>query len=186
MSFENIKIIDPYVENGMCDELRLTLATTDEVDAAEANLNVSFPSGYKEYVTTLGFREYCNYIRIEMPSRILSEYKNSQQFLNEYWFWEMGEKILSKEEAVESIKIADTIDGDVIIFHPTNPNELFVLPRNDDMLYEIGQDLYEAIDWLCVERNCDTGSVGESHEKRYFVPDNPFAYTHGILRPEKI
>lgn len=184
MAFENVKVIDPYVEKGWTAELKLTLATPDEVDAVEAKLNVSFPAGYKEYVTTLGFGEYCNYIRIEMPSKILSGHEEHKKFLDEYWFWELGEEILPKEKAVESVKIADTVDGDVIIFHPSNSKELYVLPHSDDTLYKIGNNLYEAIDWLCVERNFDTGGVGETHEQRYFVPDNPFAYTHGVLRPE--
>lgn len=187
MAFENIKIIDPYVEKGWTLELKLTLAAPDEVDAVEAKLNVSFPAGYKEYVTILGQGAYCSYIRIDMPSAILSGYREYQQFLDEYWFWEMGEDILSKEKAIESIKIGDTIDGDVILFHPSNSSELFVLPRHDDMLHKIGGNLYEAIDWLCVYRhNPHSGSVGETHERRYFVPDNPFQYTHGVLFPEDV
>jgi len=186
MTFENVKIIDPYVEKGWTAELKLTLATSNEVDVVEAKLNTSFPLGYKEYVTTFGLGEYCNYIRVEMPSKILSEHEEHQQFLDKYWFWELGEEILSKEKAKESIEIASTVDGDVIIFHPTNSSELFVLPRHDDMLYRIGSNLYEAIDWLCVGRNSDTGGVGETHEQRYFVPYNPFQYTNGILRPEEV
>jgi hypothetical protein len=48
MGFENTKLIDPYVEKGWTPELKLTLASSDEVDNVEANLNVSFPVGYKE------------------------------------------------------------------------------------------------------------------------------------------
>lgn len=187
MAFENVKIIDPYVEKGWTPESKLTLASPDEVAVVENKIGVSFPVGYKEYVTTLGFGEYCNYIRIEMPSAILFDYKEYQRFLDEYWFWEMGENLLSKERAIECIKIGDTDIGDVIIFHPSNSAELFVLPRNDDMLHKIGSNLYEAIDWLCVNRNNPhSGSVGETHERRYFVPNNPFMSTHGILRPENI
>src|SRR5262245_2301655 len=102
MAFENVKIVDPYVEKGWTAELKLTLATPGEVDAVEAKLKVSFPIGYKEYVTTLGFGDYCTYIRIDMPSAILSGYEKYQQFLDEYWFWEMGEEILSKQRALES------------------------------------------------------------------------------------
>ena len=121
------------------------------------------------------------------PSEILSGYKEYQQSLDEYWFWEMGEDILSKEKAIESIRIGYTIDNDVIIFHPSNSREIFVLPRNDDMLYKIGSNLYEAIDWLCVSRyNPHSGIVGETHESRYFVPYNPFMETNGVLLPEHI
>jgi len=181
MSFENVKVIDPYVENGMLDNIELTLATLDEVKEVEAKLNISFPAGYKEYVITFGRGDYCNYIRIDMPDQILSEYEEYQRFLDQYWFWEMGEEVLAKEKAVESIKIGSTIDGDVMIFHPNKSDELFVLPRHDDMLYRIGSDLYEAIDWLCVSRSYDTGSVGETHERRYFVPWNRLVETHGWI-----
>ena len=187
MGFEGVKLIDPYVDKGWTPEIKLTLATHNEVDALEVNLNVSMPIGYREYVTTLGFGNYCNYIRIDMPSRILSGYEEYRSSLTDYWFWEMGEDILPKERALDSIKIGDTIDGDVIIFHPSQSAELFVLPRHDDMLHRIGSNLYEAIDWLCVPRhNPQSGSVGEMHERRYFVPYNSFASTHGVLWPEDI
>ena len=182
MTFEDVKIIDPYVENGMLDRIELTLATPEEVEAVEDKLNVRFPAGYKEYVTTFGRGDYCNYIRVDMPSEILSGYAEYQKFLDRNWFWDMGAEVLTKKRAVESIKIGDTIDGDVIIFHPSESDELFVLPRHDDMLHRIGSNLYEAIDWLCVSRFCETsGSVGETHERRYFVPWNHLVETHGWI-----
>jgi len=52
------------------------------------------------------------------------------------------------------------------------------------MTYQIGSDLYEAIDWLCTPHRNPTGNIGEAHEKRYFIPANPLAYHHGLLRPE--
>lgn len=187
MAFEHIEIIDPYVEMGWTPEIRLTLATNDQVEAVENALGLSFPAGYKEFVTTLGFGEYCNFIRIDMPEKVLNGYKEYQGFLSEYWFWDLGKDVLSKEKAIESILIGSTIDGDVIIFHPSDSSELFALPRNDDMLYLIGTNLYEAIDWLCVSHhNPKSGSVGETHERRYFVPNNPFMKTNGILRPKDI
>jgi hypothetical protein len=149
---------------------------------------VALPPGYKEYVTTpLGLGRYCNFIRIDMPSAIMSGYKEYQRFLYEYWFWDLGKDILSKQRAIESIKIGDTDHGDVIIFHPSNADELFVLPRNDDMLHRIGSNLHEAIDWLCFSRhNPHSGSVGEMHEKQYFAPYNPLARKYGVLWPENV
>jgi len=186
MAFEEVKIVDPYVEKGWTPELKLTLASLDEVDAVEAELDVVFPEGYREFVTTLGLGQYCNFIRIDMPSRILSEYEEHQRSLNEYWFWDLSKDVLSQERAMESIKIGDTDHGDVIIFHPENNRELFVLPRDDDLLHRIGSNLYEAIDWLCTSRdNPHSGSVGETHKRRYFVPSNPLARTHGVLVPEE-
>ncbi|HEX8396414.1 MAG TPA: SMI1/KNR4 family protein [Pyrinomonadaceae bacterium] len=186
MAFENVKIIDPYVEKGWTPELKLTLATPEEVDALEAKLNVTFPEGYKEFVTTLGKGEYCNHtthIRVDMPSAILSEYKEHQEFLDEFWFWEDGEDLLPKEKAIECIRICDTDAGDVVIFHPSNPNELFALPNGDDISYKIGSNLYEAFEWLSDYGN---SHLGNTDERIYFIPDNPFQYTNGVLYPEDI
>ena len=185
MAFENVKIIDPYVEKGWTPELKLTLARPEEVGVLEAKLNVSFPDGYKEYVTALGLGVYygkaANF-RVDMPSAILSEYREHQEFLDKYWFWEEGEDLLPKERAMECIRIADTDGGDVIIFHPSNPKELFILPHEDEMIYKIGSNLYEALDF-------DWNLNPEDFDFRrqiYFVPDNPFAYTHGVIFPEDV
>ena len=187
MPFENVKIVDPYVENGMCAELKLVLANDDEVRVVENEAHFTFPEGYREYVTTLGRGEYCNYIRIHMPAEILSGYREYQKFMDQYWFWDLGNEIISKERAIESVNIGDTVDGDVILFHPSNSHELFVLPRHDDMSHRIGANLYDAIDWLCVSRhNPHSGNVGETHERRYFVPWNPLLKTHPWLVPENI
>ena len=186
MSFKNIEVIDPYVDVGMLVEVQLQVAAPSEVETVEAKLGTSLPQGYKEFVTTLGRGQYCSYIRVDMPSEIMAEYAEYQRLLDEYYFWELGEGELSKAKAIESIKIADTVDGDVIIFHPSKSDELFVLPRNDDMLYRIGNNLYEAIDWLCEYRRSETGSVGETHKRRYFVPWNRFVETDGWLIPKGI
>ncbi|HEY2848159.1 MAG TPA: SMI1/KNR4 family protein [Pyrinomonadaceae bacterium] len=184
MSFEDVVIVDPYVDKGWTPEIKLTLASEEDVDDLESAFEVTFPRGYRDFVTTLGLGEYCNYIRVIMPNAIMSGCREAQEFLSQYWFWSLGEEMFPKERAVTSIQMATTIDGDVVLFHPSKPNELWVLPRNDDMPYQIGPDVYEAIDWLCTAHRNATGSVGEEHQKRYFVPSNPFAYDHGILRPE--
>lgn len=182
--YHALTVIDPYVESGTCREMKLTLAAHEDVDRLENVLDIRFPDGYREFVTTLGQGDYCNFIRVDLPKTIEQEWRSRQEFLNEYFFWEMGEEILSKEKVIESIQIAGTIDGDVMIFHPSNREMIYVLPRNDDMLYEIGSNLYEAIDWLCVSHSTATGFVGQTHERRYFVPYNPLQYHHGVLKPE--
>lgn len=187
MTFENVKIVDPYVDNGLTPELKLTLATLEEVAAVESKLNFTFPEGYKEFVTTFGKGDYCGHntaIRVDMPSEILSSYKKHQDFLDEYWFWEDGKDLLSKQKAAESIRICDTDVGDVVIFHPSNPKELFALPHEDDISYKIGSNLYEAFEWLVAKGNEAAGGTEESLKWRVFVPDNPLSYSNGVIRPE--
>ena len=66
----------------------LVLSTAEEVDGAEAQLGMRFPTGYRQYVTRLGegILGGC-YIRIFPPHRILSELVEWRQRIEEYWFW---------------------------------------------------------------------------------------------------
>jgi len=83
MSFEEVIVVDPYVDKGWTPKIQLTLASEKDVDELEHTLGVVFPAGYREFVTTLGLGEYCNYIRIAMPDAIISGCRDSQKFLDE-------------------------------------------------------------------------------------------------------
>jgi hypothetical protein len=157
MSFKNTRII----------ESPLNVATPEEVQSVAASLKVLFPDGYQDYVTTLGHGDYCGYVRVYMPSSVLAEYKTWQNLWREYFFWEEEPEVLNKDRVVESIAIADTIDGDMVVFHPSNSTELFVLPRHDDYIYKIGSNLYEALDWLC-----ESEVLVKKIKSRFFVPQS--------------
>ena len=187
MPFETVKIVDPYFEKGWTSELNLTLAIPEEVNTLEINLNISFPEGYREFVTILGKGQYCGHntaIRVEMPLEVLSEYKENQRFLDEYWFWEASEDLLPRKKAIECIKVCDTDIGDVVIFHPSNPKELFALPHEDDFSYEIGSNLYEVFDWLVAKGSKAAGGTKESLKWRVFVPYNPLSVSNEVIMPE--
>src|SRR5262249_5818960 len=66
--FENITVIGSP----------LVLSTPAEVDAAEAQLGIRFPTGYREYVTKFGEGVLGgSYIRIYPPHRILAGTSNN-------------------------------------------------------------------------------------------------------------
>ena len=158
--FENIAVIGSP----------LVLSTPAEVDAAEAHLGIRFPTGYREYVTKFGEGVLGgSYIRIYPPHRILGVTSNNllrwRQRINEYWFWDLGKDVLTKEEALQSVKIGDTLDGDELIVHPSNPERVFILPRNRHEIYVAGDGLSEAIEWLC-----SSGILTEAFDERNFEP----------------
>jgi len=126
------------------------LPTNEDVDAVEAALGLRFPNGYREYVTRFGAGVLGGtFVRIYLPSRILTEYREFQERWDKYWFWEDSEELLPKSTAVASIIIGDTLDGDELVFQPANPARIFVLPRNHETAFEAGTDLMEALDWCC-------------------------------------
>jgi hypothetical protein len=151
----------------------LVLSSSAEVDAAEAELSLRLPTGYREYVTRFGQGVLGgSYIRIYPPRRILSGANNLaewRQRIDEYWFWDDGREVLTKEQALESVIIGDILDGDELIVHPSNAERICVLPRNSADIYVAGGGLPAAIEWLC-----GSGILTEAFAERNFEPfDSP-------------
>ena len=120
------------------------------VDKMETLLGTRFPLHYREYITTLGEGSFSGaYIRIYPPRRILNELTEFRELWNEYWFWDASKEVISKADAQGCIILGDTMEGDQLIFHPRSPDDIFVLPRNSEMVYRIEPGVLAIIDWLC-------------------------------------
>lgn len=135
-----------------------------EVDAIAARLGLTFPDGYAEYVTELGEGFLSNHLQIWLPQKVEAEIPTQRQLRSDQFFWD-ADGPLSPARAAETVMLGDTMVGDRIVFHPDRPNDLFVLPRNDDQIYRIGPGLEAAIDWLC-----DSGVLTRPMPLRYFEP----------------
>ncbi|MBV9866772.1 MAG: SMI1/KNR4 family protein [Abitibacteriaceae bacterium] len=126
----------------------LVLVSPEEVAQLEQQLGTKMPAGYQDFVTTLGLGILNDTVRVYTPNRISRELKDFQQRWDEYWFWDEGRDVLSKEKALESIIIADTGNGDELVFHPSQPDKLYVLPRDSGQIFEPGSTLDEAVEWI--------------------------------------
>ncbi|WP_010250888.1 SMI1/KNR4 family protein [Myroides injenensis] len=153
------------IPNYQTNSTSLILAEKEDILNCENILHCNFEEDYKEYVTTYGSGILGGtYIRIYLPHIIQS---NQQQWLdriNEYYFWEEGKDILTKEEVLNSICIGDTFDGDELIYYK---NKYYILPRYEEMIYSIGNNLNEAIKWLC-----SSNILTEAFTERNFEPFN--------------
>jgi hypothetical protein len=146
----------------------LVLSSPAEVDAAEMQLGIRFPSGYREYITRLGEGVLGGYIRIYPPRRILSGANNVAAWrrrIDQYWFWGGGSNALTKWQALEAVIIGDTLDGDELIVHPANPERIYILPRQSEEIYVAGDGLPAAIEWLCT-----SGALTKPFLERNFEP----------------
>ncbi len=147
----------------------LVLSSPAEVDVAEAQLSIRFPTGYREYVTRFGEGVLGgSFVRIYPPRRILTGDNNLAEWrerIAEFWFWDEGRDVLTKEQALESVIIGDTLNGDELIVHPDNPERIYVLPRYSENIYIAGEGLPEAIEWLC-----RSGTLVEPFPARDFEP----------------
>jgi len=165
MNFENYKIIPNYQTN------KTDLFTADEADilACEKILNVLFDEDYKDYVLQYGSGILGGtYIRIFLPETIIITLEEWKDRIAEYWFWDEGKDILTKDEVLNSIRIGDTFDGDEIILLK---NEYYILPRYSEMIYKAGTTLEETIAWLC-----SSGILTEAFSEREFEPFDPAVF----------
>jgi hypothetical protein len=66
-----------------------------------------------------------------LHATILRDTKAWRDRITQYWFWGNG-SLLSKEAAQRAVRIADTIGGDELVFLPTEPDTLLLLPHEDE------------------------------------------------------
>ena len=162
MNFDNYKIIPNYKTN----KTDLFLASEEEILACEKTLNIAFDEDYKEYVLVYGSGILGGtYVRIFLPETIILTLEDWRNRITEYWFWDEGKEVLTKDQVLNSIRIGDTFDGDEIILYE---GEYFVLPRYSEMIYKTGNALEETITWLC-----SSGILTEAFSEREFEPFDP-------------
>jgi hypothetical protein len=129
-----------------------TLATAADVEKLEKKLSVQLPLGYKEYVTTFGDGVLSDCVRVYLPKQIERELKPWRKRIKQHWFWDETPKVLPQDRALECIVIADTLNGDEVVFHPNDNKRLYVLPRDFEQSFLAGSDLLEAIEWLLSDK----------------------------------
>jgi len=124
----------------------------DEIESAESKLGVSFPREYREFMIRYGEGFLAGFIRVYPPERILSGSNGVAEWrerVDEFWCWDEGSDVLSKNRALECVIVADTYGGDEIIYHPSSPDTLYALPRHQSNIHIISRNgLIEAIDWI--------------------------------------
>ncbi|MFS2317125.1 SMI1/KNR4 family protein [Maricaulis sp. D1M11] len=165
-----------------------------DLATAEAQLNLRFPTGYRAFVTKFGkgilgddhlnltYEEMMqnpekydddentgSEIRVYTPADILDTADGVEAWrerITKYWFWNDGADVLSKDKAVECVVFADTTVGDEIIFHPSQPDRIYVLPRDEATIYAVEGGLPGVIEWMF-----SSGTLYSSFTARCFKPD---------------
>jgi len=143
----------------------LVLVASSEVDALESDLWIKLPPGYHEFVTKLGEGELSGFVRVYSPRQIRDELPEWRRRIGRYWFWKESEELLPKERAIECVILADTLNGDELVYHQGRPESLFVMPRDTNTVTELGNDFLVAIDWMC-----SSGELTEPISEREFEP----------------
>lgn len=125
--------------------------TAEDVKVLENKLWLKFPKGYQEYITHLGEGVLAQTIRIYPPRRIEEELEQWRQRVKDYWFWDNKPILLPKERALESIVLGDTLYGDELVFHPSKPKKIFILPHEEENVLLAGNDLLDVVQKILSE-----------------------------------
>lgn len=131
---ETVYLVDP----------RIQPASLESIAEVSNQSGVPFPPGYEAFITRLGRGVFCDMVRVYEPSRILKETPDFQESMDRYYHWSG----LSQTEATTSIIIGDSVDGDRLVFCPSRPENLFVLPRHDLRAMALPWDLLTAMEAL--------------------------------------
>lgn len=128
-----------------------------EILKVEIQLNIIFPSEYKEAARAFGAGEFSIiFLRIFTPEQIMNIWTHeSSDRLAEFWFWEGSPEILTQEKAIECIPFFGHGGGDSILFHPSDPNMWFILPHGEEQIITV-QNFEELITYY-VEREIVDG-----------------------------
>lgn len=141
------------------------LAAQQDVDRLESRLWITFPDGYHDYVTRLGEGVLGSFVRVYPPWKIGKEIAGWRRRIAKYWVWDQDPQVLPKERALECVIVGDTLNGDELVFHPSRPGRLFVLPADTERVLAAGSDLLEAVEWIM-----GSGQVTEPLADRDFEP----------------
>jgi len=152
---------------------RLVTIPESHVVALEQILGIPLPHGYYTFMTTLGLGIYCDVVALFPPEQILAEYTEEV----DGWasFWENPDAVLSREQLQVSIPLGKSIEGDQIIFCPTYPERLFVLPRHDNVIYWIPEGFKALLHWVSA-----AGVINEQPAFTYFEPFRKDRQQHGL------
>jgi hypothetical protein len=99
---------------------QLLRSTNAEVSKIEALLETRFPPGFRKWMTTLGAGVLCDWVRVYRLPDLLLLIVEARARWREYDFWPQGHDVLAREAVWGSIVVADTLDGDEAVFHPSN------------------------------------------------------------------
>ncbi len=164
---------------------KLDLATEDQIRAAERALGTRFPSGYQDYVTTLGAGTLNGQVRVLVPAEIVERTREYRKIEAEtaaaceqdgFSMWdqvEAGLDLLPPDRWLEAVLLVDPSDGHRIVFHPDAPDDLIFIPHEEMEVYLAGHTLEDALTWFL-----ETGPWGAGRRTDVLGPDG-----HFITRP---
>lgn len=99
------------------------------------NNNLYVGDDYIEFMSDFGIGMYCNFIRTLSISQVMQKRMEIQDSWSRKFRWSLNGIDVDKNKVISSPIIADTDEGDQILYHPHSESNLIVLPRGDNLAY---------------------------------------------------
>ncbi|MEZ4329430.1 MAG: hypothetical protein R3B40_29640 [Polyangiales bacterium] len=115
------------------------------------------PNDYVSFTRRWGAATVNGFVRVHAPREVLDQLDAERLQRELYFFWDRSADVLDKRDSVDAVQLADTLDGDIFVAVPANPEWTFFLPRNDDRV-EVHEGFWTAVD--AVVRRRATGVEG--------------------------
>jgi hypothetical protein len=141
------------------------------IDEAERALGLALPVGYRSYVARFGEAVDTLMLRVHPPTRVVAELAGRRTQLDAYWFWAPASDGFGADEAYRSIMLADTLQGDQLLFFPERPDRFYVLPRHARSIAMLRGTFEQACAWIV-----EGGELGGAASVRWAQP------LEGLLR----
>lgn len=133
-------------EIDLCGKTEFDLSHNSGISELKKQFGCTLPE-YESFVLKYGASEIVDMIRVYAPDDVLEQYQDFRERWDGCYHWGDQKSALSDDELQECYPIADTIAGDEFIVKTGEKNGIYVLPRDDDIVYYVGQDLSDIIDF---------------------------------------
>lgn len=121
-----------------------------DVIALETALAIKLPSGYTEFITTFGSGSYADLFYIFTPAEIAAQHRQVQASWRQYarqFFYDYGSQPLPETALYESIIVGVSHNGDEVVYHPSDQNQLYILPRHSNFISKVTNDFSDLHTW---------------------------------------
>jgi hypothetical protein len=101
------------------------------VAAWNRRLRLVLPKAYTDFIEAYGTGTYCQVLMIEEPDE-----GNIPLTFGDHERWNFTETF-SKVDLMQAVRIAGTIDGDIICMTRDRPEHIFILPRHSEEIIQL-------------------------------------------------
>lgn len=117
-----------------------------DLDELQEFLAADLPSGYREYMTAYGKGILADFLEVFTPAELLEGDTSIEKWRQgiEKNGWDWDENLLDEEAIPELAPLATTSEGDYLVFHPDDPEVIYLLPAESATAKCLSTEGFEA------------------------------------------